>query len=728
ETEVDELLRRHTLVDLHRVVRQSLRASVEAYTLKQLEGLHHFERSVPLRDAARAMQLHGWWLETGEGFHGEPDIRETIERYNEDDCRSTWRLRDWLESRRPELELQLGRRLLRPAPEGDKDKAAKSESNAETARIIAQLTEHLPEEPARDNDEQRALRLLANLLDWHWREAKSSWWEYFRTVELPRDERLEDRAVLSDLRFVSDRGSAKRSRVHRYEFPPQEHRIRIGDSALDPDTGKTAGEVVEVGETYVDLKRSGKAPHPAALILGGPPSTEHQRARLLELGDSVIAHGLEDCQKFAAARRLLLRQAPDCGQIPGTALLAEQADTLSGLGELALRLDGAVLAVQGPPGSGKTYHAAHVIVNLVKAGKRVGVTANSHKVITSLIVRAAEVARASGVALRAVHNPGSGDDEELDSEFYELEKRHEVNHARLRAGAIDVLGGTAWAWSRPEFRDSVDVLVIDEAGQISLANALAVSLAAKNLMLFGDPAQLDQPQKGVHPAFADSSALEYLLGDALTLPDHVGVFLAKTWRLHPAICRFTSEVFYEGRLDPVNGLERQAIVGPGIFNGNGLRFVPVQHRGNSNKSEEEVDAIVDRLTELFRAQPRFVDQRGSERVLTRGDVLVVAPYNAQVAALKRRLPDVAVGTVDKFQGQQAPIVIYSMTSSSAGDAPRGMEFLYSLNRLNVATSRAQALVVLVASPELTRVHCKTPRQMRLVNALCAYLEHARNLT
>ena len=308
----------------------------------------------------------------------------------------------------------------------------------------------------------------------------------------------------------------------------------------------------------------------------------------------------------------------------------------------------------------------------------------------------------------------------------ELEKDHRRALSRLEAGDVHVVGGTAWAWSREELEGSVDVLVVDEASQMSLANVIAISLAASTLVLFGDPAQLDQPQKGVHPEGADRSALEHLLGDALTLPPERGVFLAETRRLHPDICAFTSAVFYDGRLSPIDGLDEQRILGPGLFDGSGLRFVPVEHTGNTNRSDEEVERIAALIETLLAAGARVREANGNERPLTEKDVLVVAPYNAQVAALQRRLPcPENVGTVDKFQGQQAPIVIYSMTSSSAEDAPRGMEFLYSLNRLNVATSRAQALVVLVASPSLFSARCRTPRQMRLANALCTYLEHAR---
>jgi uncharacterized protein len=303
---------------------------------------------------------------------------------------------------------------------------------------------------------------------------------------------------------------------------------------------------------------------------------------------------------------------------------------------------------------------------------------------------------------------------------------------RLASGELHVVGGTTWAWTNKHLDASLDVLFVDEAGQMSLANALAVSTAAQNLVLLGDPAQLEQPQKGVHPGGAEVSALQHLVGPGRsTIASDLGVFLPLTRRLHPAVCEFTSEVFYEGRLCALPGLERQRINGPAPFDGAGLRFVPVEHAGNSNRSDEEVEAISAIVERLFEAGTTFTDKDGIVRPLGAGgrdkDVLVVAPYNSQVAALKQRLPldRVEVGTVDKFQGKEAPIVIYSLTTSTGDEAPRGLEFLYSLNRLNVATSRAKALVVLVASPELAKAKSKTPRQMRLVNALCDYLQRTQ---
>jgi uncharacterized protein len=721
EEAVDELLRDHVLVDLHAVVRRSVRASVEGYTLKQLEGLHGFERRTELRAAAHAMQWFGWLLETGEGRASERELMETIERYNEEDCLSTCKLRDWLEARRPELARATGRSLGRPSG-GAESKPERAPSEA--ALVAASLIAGLPADPADDTPEHTARRLLANLLDWHWREAKSGHWECFRTEELPADERLEDRTALASLSFAAELRTEKRSKVYRYDFPEQEHGIRKVPGAIDPATRKSAGEVVEIGSSHIDLKRSASgAPHPTDLIPARPIETKAHAARLLTIARSIISDGLEARDTFAAARDLLQRTLPRAGQEPGQPLVLPGADTVLAIKRLALALDRSVLAVQGPPGSGKTYRAAEMIVALVRAGKRVGITANSHEVIRTLLSKAVELSQSAGAPLRAVHFGNEQHREAWGEVPFELVKDHAEVRKRLDAGQIDLIGGTAWAWVTEHFQQSLDVLVVDEAGQMSLANVLAVSPAASSLVLFGDPAQLDQPQKGVHPPGADRSALEHLLGDALTMPPERGVFLSETRRLHPAICAFTSRVFYEDRLASLPELAAQRVEGPEPFNGSGLRFVPVVARGNTNRSEEEVERIAELVDELLRSGARFHDYRGSVRPLTAKDVLVVAPYNAQVAALKRRLPAaMAVGTVDKFQGKEAPIVIYSMTSASAEDAPRGLEFLYSLNRFNVATSRAQALVVLVASPELSRVRCKSPRQMQLANALCTYLE------
>lgn len=733
EEDVDALFREHVLVDLYSVVRQSLRASVEGYTLKQLEALYAFTRRTGPRDAARAMQLYGYWLETSHGGDEVPAHRAIIESYNQDDALSTLRLRDWLEERRQELERQTGKRLARPLQEAVE--TSRREGKAEVAALVEALQAGLPEDATSDTAEQAAKRLLAHLVSWHWRELKSAYWEYFRAKELPASERLEDRAALDGLEYEGVIADVKQSYVHRYKFPPQEHAIRRKPGAEDPDGegGKTKKvTVVEIGATHIDLKRSKKSrdAHPRSLIPASPITFDAQEKSLWAIARSVVNHGFSGAGFFAAAgelesaKALLLRKPPECGQATGAPLLAPEEDTVEGVVRLALALKPGVLAVQGPPGSGKTHRAANTIVALIQSGKRVGVTANSHQVILSLIEKCLSLGRERGTDI-AAHHLADADDVDDAKRSFPIDRDYSTVSAQLRGRELSLVGGTTFAWSRPDFRSSVDVLVVDEAAQVSLANVLAASAAAPRLLLFGDPAQLEQPQRGVHPPGADVSALEHLMGEGhLTMPDHLGVFLRETRRLHPALCAFTSRVFYEGRLDALPGLEQQEIEGPAPFSGSGLRWLPVAHQGNTNCSDEEVEAIR-RVVSTLLGEPsyHFRDKSGNTRALTARDVLVVAPYNKQVAALRRALPaPVRAGTVDKFQGQEAPIVIYSLTSSTAGDAPRGFEFLYSLNRLNVATSRAMALVILVGSPELASAQCRTPRQMQLVNALCSYLE------
>jgi uncharacterized protein len=388
---------------------------------------------------------------------------------------------------------------------------------------------------------------------------------------------------------------------------------------------------------------------------------------------------------------------------------------------VALALDESTLPIQGPPGSGKTYAGARMVLALVGAGRKVGVTANSHKVIGHLLDEIAEEARKRGVTVRIGQKPET--DGDPTCAVARCFKTNGELLAALRGGELDVVGGTAWVWSREDFAATLDVLVVDEAGQIALANAIAVSPAARNLILLGDPQQLDQPLKGTHPPGAERSALAHLLGPAATMPPEKGLFLAKTWRLHPDVCAFTSKAFYADLLEPQAGLERQSFEGTPPLTGTGMRYVAVAHTGNQSESPEEAEAIAALVRSLLDGGTSWTDRHGQRSLLLLGDILVVAAYNAQVAELARRLPAGArVGTVDKFQGQEAPVSIYSMASSSPADAPRGMEFLYSLNRLNVATSRARCLAAVVASPELFRVRCRTPRQMQLANGLCRLLE------
>jgi uncharacterized protein len=391
---------------------------------------------------------------------------------------------------------------------------------------------------------------------------------------------------------------------------------------------------------------------------------------------------------------------------------------------LALSLDRTTLAIQGPPGSGKTYSGARMICSLLAAGKRVGITGTSHKVIGNLLTAVLTAADAEGLAVEAIQR---GEAEQV-LDHPRVTRATDPGQAavRLADGRANLAAGTSWLWTSPKMAGSVDVLFIDEAGQISLANVLSMAQVADSIVLLGDPQQLDQPLRGSHPPGADRSALAHVLGDAATMPPAQGLFLETTWRLHPVLCEFTSEVFYDDRLEAEAHLNVQHLrADSSWFDGVGPRLLEVPTQGADNESTIEAEAVAAAARSLVDGGAMWVDDRGTTRPVTWDDVLIVAPYNAQVGAIRRLLPAAArVGTVDKFQGQEPPISIYSMTTSSPELAPRGMDFLYSRNRLNVATSRARCVAVVAASPDLLRVRARTPEQMRLANAFCRFVELA----
>lgn len=728
--EVDELLRAGVFVDLYRAVRQGIRVSVESYSIKRLEPLYGFERAVPLRDANVALQSLEAAMALGNGHEEIDGLLSTVEVYNRDDCVSALHLRGWLEDRRKELEAKKGRTMPRPAVQSGEPTEKLSARLLEIRALADRLLAALPEDETAWTDDHRACWLLAQMLEWHRREEKSSWWEYFRLCELTDDELQEDRTALGGLGYIGEIARIKRSTVHRYNFPPQDHAIDRAHEIHDPRTGHSAGTLVAIDDhnRTIDLKRgtSSQVAHPTALVPFDIVGSTVLSDSLFRIAFWVAEHGIARNGQFQAARQLLLRQSPIALRDNVEVLIGEDRRLTEAAKALvsSLARQPSVLPIQGPPGSGKTFTGARMIAELVGQGRRVGVTAASHKVISTLLRELCSAGKELGIRLSMIQKANDGD-ECKDSAISQADSNEEVLDA-LTNGSAKVAAGSAWLWAREEMANSVDVLFVDEAGQMSLANVLAVSPAATSIVLLGDPQQLDQPQKGIHPPGADISALGHLLNGRATILREQGIFITETRRLHPHVCAFTSELFYDGRLVPRPENARQNLNADGFLGGTGLRFLPVEHTGNQNESPEEVEQVRVLVDELLRTKTTWTNKEGEKNALGLHDILIVAPYNAQVAALIEQLPAGArVGTVDKFQGQEAPVVLYSMATSAPEDAPRGMEFLYSLNRLNVAVSRAQCIAVIVASPALFQVQCKTPRQIELANAFCRYLEMAR---
>jgi predicted RecB family nuclease len=720
ESEIDNLLRGQVLVDLYRVVRQGVRVSTESYSLKKIEPLYTSPRTAEIHDGGSSIVAYEAWLD-----RREQQLLDNIVDYNQEDCASTWKLRDWLEGRRVGLVDSDGVVLARPDLTSSEVSVTQRGDEVRLQALTEALCADVPDDPLDRTPQEQARWLLGQLLQWHRREDKPEWWSYYNRLEKTDQELFEDHDSIGELELVGAVRQVARSVVYAYRFDPsQEHKLQVGQCPRDPRTRASAGEVVRLDSLHgiIELKR-GKAscaPHPRSLIPEGPIQSKPLRESIERLARWVVHNGIDGPGPKRAARDLLMNLGPRiAGSASGAAVRHAGESVLMTARRAVADLDASYLAVQGPPGSGKTYTGARAIVDLVRAGQRVGICGPSHRSIVNLLDAVIECAAAEGLVIRALQKalPEDG----CTSPLVTVTSSNDQVEAALRDGTVDVVAGTAWLFAREGLADTLDTLFVDEAGQVSLANAMAIAGAARNLVLLGDPQQLSQPSNGTHPRGAERSALGHVVGDASTIAPDRGLLLDTTWRMHPAICEFISDVAYDGRLHADPSCAVQALEAGDGVGGTGLRYVPVTHSGNRTSSIEEARRIRSLFDGLLGRQ--WTDAHGLRRRLTLADILVVAPYNAQVALLARELPAGArVGTVDKFQGQEAPVVFFSTGASSAANVPRGLEFLFSLNRLNVAISRARGLAILVGSSTLLDVSCRTPEQMRLASAFHRFVE------
>jgi uncharacterized protein len=730
EAELDDLLRADVFVDLYKVVREGLRISQPSYGLKKVEAFYRDARDTEVTDGNTSVVEFERWLDSEPR---DQSILDAIGDYNRDDCVSTYELREWLLVRRAEAGAEHGVEIGWEPPEESERNEEKVELDRETAELVERLLDGVPDDPDLRDDEQRQRALMAHLLEYHRREERPVWWAFFDRLDSPVEDLIDDAECVAELTpdQATEPWPVKKSLAQRLDFPPQETKVDAGDKLKDHATGGTGGEVIAIDRVAgsLDLKRGPglkDVPLPRALIPGGPVTTPRQQAALRRIAESILATGLDGPGPYRAARDILLELPPRLtGREPGAPLQADSIE-LEEMKEIVRALDGGALFIQGPPGAGKTWSGARLIVDLIARGNRVGVAATGHRAICTLLAETEAVAVAEGVELLGVKKATSTNPDS----FYDSPRGDDAlignatKNEQLIGPEVRLAAGTAWLQCDEIMDSSLDYLFIDEAGQISLADALAMSTASRNVVLLGDPQQLPQVTQGRHPEGAGCSVLTHLLGDRQTVPPERGLFLDRSFRMHPEVASFVSEIMYEGRLGSAENCAAQRIDAPGELSGTGLRWIPVEHEANSQESPEEVERVVELVAGVRGGT--WTNADGESAPIDLYDILVVSPYNAQVRALARALPGGArVGTVDKFQGQEAAAVIFSMATSSSAELPRNLEFLFSRNRLNVAISRARCLAGIVASPLLLETDCRTIEQMRLVNALCRAAEAGR---
>ncbi|WP_343348000.1 TM0106 family RecB-like putative nuclease [Sphingomicrobium sp. XHP0239] len=710
EQEVDDLLRAEKFVDLYAIARHAIRTSKRDMSLKSLEKFFAPAREEDVATAGASIVYYHRWKEA-QGTAAGDAILENILDYNRVDCVNTEGLRDWLlNQRRDDLDwwVKEGR--------GEVD-LAKVEERNELELRKERLRERLrtSERLAGGVGET-----LAHLVDFHHRAKKPALWAVFDRCDASENEWLDDLECIGGLQpFGGDWiRTEKRSYVARYSVSPkQDTKLRPGDGVLHAPSMETLGTIfdLDIENGWVEVKRgvaAGDFPEDGAIIAGWPIPDKVLAMGVLRNAEALAAGG-----GSAALMDLLRRNKPRFEVATEGALVRDEESLVDATTRNARNLDDSLLLIQGPPGTGKTFTSAHVIVSLIEDGKRIGITSNSHKAIDNLLQKVEDVAAERGVFFDGIKKASAQNEE---SRFDGENIGWTDQNKDIEEGSYALIGGTAFLFAREEMEGKLDYLFIDEAGQVSLGNMVAMAGSTRNLVLVGDQMQLPQPVQGAHPGESGLSALDYYLEGAATVASDRGILLDTSWRMHPDLCRFISDAVYEGRLkahpDCANRRLHVEDWQDDALKPHGLSISAMDHEGCSQVSAEEAERIAGLIDELIGTH--FTGRDGTVGEIGLQDILVVAPFNAQVNHLKARLPHgTRVGTVDKFQGQEAEVVIVSMTTSSPDDLPRHTDFFYSKNRLNVAVSRGRILSIFVMNPRLVDLNADSVEELQLLNTL-----------
>ena len=728
--QVNDLLREEKLIDLFHVVKQGMQVSEKQYSLKNLEKHYGFKRVGEIKKANESTDIYLDWVETQE-----KELFDKIILYNKEDCVSTYELREWLLDIKPaNTSWHKEKELIERERNWEKE-------NAEYKKLI--------------NKELKSLEIkniLSDILGYHKREDMVYWVDFYnRTSNKIPEQLIENAECIGDMIQAKKEKNEKGVNVYTYKYDEQEFKIKEKDridDALDGDfKTKSIGKIINI-ENHNNLIQIESKNDDLPKNLSIARDTYVNSDPIIEGVLRFVKSAIKKEKKYQATHEILNKNFPNIeGLEKGKDILnsenfSSDEEFLKQSLKIVEQIDHSYLYFQGPPGVGKTHTAAHIILELLKKTKKVGITANSHKVIFNLLSKIEELAVEDNFIFKGFHKPGSDKDKRFnDGKFIKNTARVKVGKTKegkplykeqmdllFESLEADLFSGTAWCFTRydkktghPACDQRLDYIFIDEASQLSIADTVAISLAAENVIIIGDQMQLGSPTRALHPGESGNSAPQYLLEDKDTIPSNKGIFIEKSRRLHPDVCSFISENFYDSRLKSHEFTKKRSIKFSDkekLLTSSGIILLDAKHKEISRQKSVEEGEIIKKLFKKIIGST-FIDETKREKIerkITIEDILVVAPYNVQVNYLKSILPEGSkIGTIDKFQGQEAPISIVSMTSTNSESLPRNIDFFFSRNRLNVAISRSQCLSIVIMNKELLETNCKKIEHIKLVN-------------
>ena len=785
---IDDWLREGLLVDLLPIVKNAIFLGEESYSIKKVEKLYKEERKTVITNAADSVVAYQRFLESGEKKEvSESPLLQNIEKYNRDDCESTEELHTFLielKNKYENINLFFEEKLEKDSSEDKKneDPTFYDSINQISDELFSRIPKELryldkedkfnePNDPLMEKGpfgiSWKSQRVLSQLLRFHSKEAKNLWWRYFDRQKADIFELEKDSECIHEAIFINkEKDNDKKCHLYNFKFEPfpnsklrsdfldgnlemeiQQTGLSLRVQKLEEDLGIISFKFQEKKcENWENDNKKKLNNYDQNSFVELPASDNGEIKKFLGLpkncslfkkesdrGRTLIERLLPQAKNWVetknsiseSLKRLLEREGQEKLIKLNQNLKINNSDYPKQITDFIYSQDSTILAIQGPPGTGKSSLISEVIIGLALKGKRIAISANSHPAIDNLLIKTQEISNDRSLNIRIVKSDGSTS----NSRTKKLREKSisTINSKKITQEML-IVGGTAWAHSVDEATNKYDVLVIEEAGQMSLANTAIISRCAKSIILVGDQQQLSQPIKAIHEFGGGLSALEYWMRNEKVVPNDLGIFLDKSWRMEPSITSIVSDLFYEGKLksQPENKNNKIIWKNPVLsINGSvipnqGFHFENVPHLNNSQTSIEEAAKIKEIVDELHCGKYEYFSKgKLLSGTIEKKDILVIAPYNAQVNLLKNYLNDKArVSTVDKFQGQEAPIAIFSLTASTGDDAPRGLDFLLQPNRLNVAISRAKCLLIIVGSSNLSTTLVKSIKDAELLNTFC----------